>query len=272
MEKIKNKFEIILGFVTLIVSLSAFKDELKEIHLRLGYITINASTYFLYCVYGFSLCLYFYIMETVFRDTKIGSWKIWDYIVQLAFIIFVFILITPIFISINILIYKGVNLLPRSEDNKINFSIIGQILEGLGVILTPIFSFIIAIRLYRENRRRNSEQNEEIELRQLDISTKLFTDGYYSQSVLESFKVLENHLINELDKKNIRSPRTNFNKLLDFAIKANIVELTDIPIIKDLRQMRNVAAHSNSDYTRYQAEKALNYVRELLNKSSKSNK
>ena len=36
MEKIKNKFEIILGFVTLIISLSAFKDEWSLINIDLG--------------------------------------------------------------------------------------------------------------------------------------------------------------------------------------------------------------------------------------------
>jgi len=71
MDKIKNKYEIILGFVTLIVSLSAFKNELSGISFNLGYLTINSDEYFLYCVLGFSVCLYLYILEQVIRDTRI---------------------------------------------------------------------------------------------------------------------------------------------------------------------------------------------------------
>jgi len=83
MEKIKNKFEIILGFVTLIISLSAFKNELSQISIDLGFKTITLAEYFLYSVIGFSISLYLYIFEIVARDTKIGKWKLFDYLLRL---------------------------------------------------------------------------------------------------------------------------------------------------------------------------------------------
>jgi hypothetical protein len=73
MEKVKSRLEILLIYVTLIVSLSAFKEELSKIYLSLSYSEITASQYLLYCVYGFSLCLYLYILEFILSDTRIGK-------------------------------------------------------------------------------------------------------------------------------------------------------------------------------------------------------
>ena len=116
--KIKEKYEIILGFVTLVVSLSAFKDELAKVTLNLGYTEISLATYFLYLVYGFCVCLYFYIIERVAQDTKIGNWKIFDYMIQFAFFLFVLILLTPIIVLLNLAIFKLYNLIVISPTLK----------------------------------------------------------------------------------------------------------------------------------------------------------
>ena len=81
MEKFKGKYEIIFGFVTLVVSLSAFKEELSKFNLDLGFTSLSLAHLFLYCVFGFCLCLYFYTVEFVVRETKIGHWKIFDYLI-----------------------------------------------------------------------------------------------------------------------------------------------------------------------------------------------
>ena len=106
MEKIKNKYEVILGFVTLIISLSAFKDELAKVNLVLGYTTITLADYFLYIVYGLSICLYFYIIENIAKDSEIGGWKLFDIILRTAYFLFIFILLTPLIILLNIVIIK----------------------------------------------------------------------------------------------------------------------------------------------------------------------
>jgi hypothetical protein len=46
MDKLKDKYEIILVFLTLVISFSAFKDKLLKITLPLGYATITAQTTF----------------------------------------------------------------------------------------------------------------------------------------------------------------------------------------------------------------------------------
>ena len=116
-------------------------------------------------------------------------------------------------------------------------------------------------------KRKAKEDIEEQEIKELDNATKLFNDGYYSHSVLESFKVLETHLFKMLTEKNVRVQRYNQKDLIQFSLKHKIISESDMPSINDIRSMRNVVAHSDSDHTKQQANFALNFVRKLLKRN-----
>jgi hypothetical protein len=265
MDKIKNKYEIILGFVTLVISLSAFKEELAKVVLELGYTTITLADYFLWIVYGLSICLYFYIVEKIVSDTRIGNWKVFDLILRTAYFLFVFVLLTPILIFINILFFKLYVILTNqfTESNPTIQTVLHLVTGAIGAILSQL----ISSKLIREKKRKAKEEIEEQEIKELDNATKLFIDGYYSHSLLESFKVLETHLFKMLTEKNIRVQRYNQKDLIQFSLKEGIISEADMPSIHDIRGMRNIAAHSDSDHTKQQASFALNFVRELLKRN-----
>lgn len=266
MDKIKNKYEVILGFVTLIISLSAFKDELAKVDLVLGYATITLADYFLWIVYGLSVCLYFYIIENIARDTKIGSWKIFDYVLRIAYFLFVLVLLTPLLLILNILSYKLYVLF--TNNFKETSAIFQVILQVLTMTIATVFSQLISSRLWKEKKRKNKEEIEEREIKELDNANKLFQDGYYSHSVLESFKVLETHLYKKLIDQDIRVSRYKLNDIIQIALKYGVITANDLPAISDLRGMRNVAAHSDADYTKQQAEFALEFVKQLLKRNN----
>lgn len=265
MDKIKNKYEIILGFVTLVISLSAFKEELAKVVLELGYSTITLADYFLWIVYGLSICLYFYILEKIVSDTRIGNWKVFDLILRLAYFLFVFVLLTPILIVLNILFFKLYVILTFqiTEPNHT----IQNVLHLLTGVIGTILAELISSRLIQEKKRKAKEEIEEQEIKELDSATKLFNDGYYSHSVLESFKVLETHLFKMLTDKNVRVQRYNQKDLIQFSLKEGIISEADMPSINDIRAMRNIAAHSDSEHTKQQANFALKFVRGLLKRN-----
>ena len=262
--KIKEKYEIILGFVTLVVSLSAFKDELAKVILDLGYAEISLANYFLYIVYGFCVCLYFYILEKLAQDTLIGGWKIFDYIIQFAFFLFVLILITPIIILLNLAIFKLYSLIVITPTMKGGLE---QFFSLLISILSLIISTIASNMLYKEQEKRKQEEIEIQEIKELDNANKLYADGYFSHSILESFKVLETHLYKLLLHKSVRVQRHQMNEIIKLALKYEIIGQDDLPVINDIRVMRNSAAHSDTQYNKEQAETALNYVKKLLKKN-----
>jgi hypothetical protein len=270
MEKLKGKYEIILGFVTLVVSLSAFKDELAKVNLELGWTTISLAEYFLYAVYGFSICLYLYIVEHIVRETKIGIWKVFDYAIWTAFILFVFILLTPILIIINIVALKVYSVVTNKtiQEAAKFFYYFAAILS----FSSSIVSFLTSVRFFRYRKKKIQEEISEQEIIELDNATKLFRDGYYSHSVLESFKVFETHLYKKLTEKNFRVPRYNINDIIQLALKQEIINQADLPAIQDLKAMRNIAAHSNTNYTKQQAEFALEFVKKLLLRNENENR
>jgi len=140
--KIKDKYEVILGFVTLIISLSAFKNELAKVSLPLGYTIISLADYFLYIVYCLFICLYLYIMENIAKDTKIGSWKIFDIIIRVAYFLFVFVLLTPLLLILNI-IFSKLYAITAADDKllKLVSGLMSAIIFGfLGGLLSEIFS------------------------------------------------------------------------------------------------------------------------------------
>jgi hypothetical protein len=265
MDKIKNKYEIILGFVTLVISLSAFKEELAKVVLELGYTTITLADYFLGIVYGLSICLYIYIVEKIVTDTRIGNWRVFDWFLRIAYFLFVFVLLSPILILINILFIKLYVILTNQLAQS-NLAI-QTVLPAVTAVIGAILSQIITTLLIREKKRKAKEKIEEQEIKELDNATKLFNDGYYSHSVLESYKVLETHLFKKLTEKNVRVQRYNQKDLIQFSLEHGIISQAAMPSINDIRGMRNVAAHSDTDQTKQQAGFALDFVRELLKRN-----
>ncbi|MGN6646638.1 MAG: hypothetical protein ACTHJT_08910 [Cytophaga sp.] len=263
MDKIKSKYEIILGFATLIISLSAFKNELAQVSLDLGYITITLSDYFLLVVYGFSICLYLYVIEKIVQDTKIGKWKLFNYTIQIAYFLFTFILITPLLIGVNILAFK---LYSITNNYEADWNLFIGILNLILTIITSFFSGKATRTFLEEKKRKLQEEVEIEEIKNLNNAIKLFKDDYYPHSILESFKALENHLYKKIIDKDIRVGKHRFNDILEIALKENFINQEDLSIIHDIRVMRNSVAHSDMEFTKSNAEFALNYVRTLLNR------
>ncbi|RYE38538.1 MAG: HEPN domain-containing protein [Sphingobacteriales bacterium] len=269
MDKLKDKYEIILGFVTLVISFSAFKDELSKITLPLGYATITASDYLLYIVVGFGFCLYWFIMENVFRETKIGTWKVWNYILKVSYFLFALLLVTPLLLGLNILIFKLINLLDGLNENSKK-----SLLLILNIISSAVSALagVMATRYYViSNKYKNRVKAQTEEIIELENAQRLYDQNFYSQSVLESFKVLESHLYNQLTSQEIRVQKHKFNDILKLSLNKGIISDNDLPWINDLRGMRNVAAHSDVAYTKDQAQQALQFVREFLRRSRSEN-
>jgi hypothetical protein len=268
MEKFKNKYEIILGYVAIIISLGAFKEELSTVKFDLGYTSINAEQYVIYCVSGFSFCLYLYILERMFRDTFFGKWKIWDFLIKGAYIIFIFILLSPVLLLFNVIIFRFGGTLSKFSPAAVitNTSIISLISGLVGVVI----SIVSGISAYVQNKTTEKLIIQQQGFLELENGPRLFREGFYSQAILEAFKALETYLYNRLLDRDIRLPRYGFNEILKKSLKFGIVSEKDLTAINDLKGMRNMVAHSNTSYNRDDAEFALKVVKEIVARGKES--
>jgi hypothetical protein len=169
-------------------------------------------------------------------------------------------------IILNIAIHKSINLFSGYSDRQA---------EILMKALSTIFSaatLIIAIRVSAtisfDRKVKQQEQIQEQEIKELDNATKLLKDGYYSHSILESFKVLETHLFREITKRDLRVQRHNIEDLIGIALKEGIIQGSDMPSILEIKRMRHVAAHLDSDHTEAHATFALNFLKQILKRNS----
>lgn len=263
MDKLKNKYEIILGFATIIISLSAFKDELDKITISLGFADISLAKYFLYCIVGFSISLYLYVIEKIFCDTKIGQFRIFDFLIKIAFFLFSFITLTPILILINISLFE---LYKLTSHFQLDSEFLIKVKEFAPLFLTTIISSMLSKFLIEFRRYTIQFKLEEQILKELVTSNKLFQDGYYSQSILESFKVLETHLYQKITEKNIRVSRYRFDEIHNIALKENIIKEEDLENINNLKNMRNLVAHTDAQNSKEEAEKMIQFVKTIINR------
>ncbi|SIN77685.1 hypothetical protein [Chitinophaga niabensis] len=264
MDKIKNKYEIILGFAAVFISLSAFKDELKNILVDLGWLQFTLADYFLVVVLSFSCSLYLYVIEHMASDTKFGSKKLFVFLPYAAYFIFIITLCTPVAIVLNWVIYKLFN----SESEKAASSK-DVVAPAIGIIMSMV-AIVISYYVTKWNahfqRLKIAYAIELQKIRHLESASRLFQDGYFSHSILEALKVLEGHLYKKLFEKKIHVSRNRFNDLIRHALQQNIITELDIPAINQIKEMRNSAAHSDVAHNKEQAQFALDFVRELISR------
>lgn len=265
MEKLKGKYEVILGFVTLIVSLSAFKDELSKVTLDLGFTTISLATYFLYSVYGFAICLYLYIVENIVRDTKIGHWKIFNYLIGIAFTVFSIVIFSPIIIGIDIIAFFAYDYIQQNNGKQLDKTY-ETILLMINCIVV-VYSILESTKWYKKHQEKVQDEINQQEIIELESAIKLFESEYYSHSVLETFKVLETYLYKKITEKNHRVSR-RLMEVFQTSIKLNIVDEEEANIILKLMNMRNAVAHnSNVQFSKADAQFALDFVRKLVQRN-----
>lgn len=266
MENLKNRYDFIIGFVGIIISLSAFKDELSKINIDLGFIDFALDKYFLVTILGFLLSLYFYVIERALRDTKLGQHKIFDYFINIAYAIFILILASPVLILLSYLINIIVQTFGQLPEN-IKSITSGSVSFVLGII-SSVIAKVLVDKYLKQKKDRQQEELESQEIRELEIASRLLHDGYYSQAILEAFKVLELHLFKQLKKRDIRVQKNRFADILQFSQSNRILNNDDLNIINEIRDMRNSAAHLDIQHTEEQAEKALLFIKNLIKRNA----
>lgn len=262
MEKNNNRYELIFGFVTLILSFSAFKDELKEIKINLGFYNFTLAEYLLKIVYGFGICTYLYIIERIARQSKkLNSWKIIDYIEKAAFIFFVFIVLTPVLLLLAYIFYVAFDRFTKINEEE--RAILSAILTFGLISLSVILSIVTSIIYFETKNKLRQEEIEKEEILDLENAMKLYDSNFYSQAILEAYKVLELHLIKLFSKRQINIPRHQFNftELFNYAIKLQLLDKEDIASVYEIRKMRNASAHLDAEYTKQQATKAIDFFK-----------
>lgn len=258
MSKLKTRYEFIIGYVAIIISLSAFKEELGSFNLDLGYIEFSASNYLFSLILGSLLGLHIYIVPFLFSSTKYANLRIFSLLENISYTFFIFLALSPFLVGFSILINNSLKVFISLPN------IVVSIITGIIGVITGVMAQFLSQKYIRQKNIDRYESLENQEIVEIEKSQKLFNDGYYSQSIVEAFKVLEIHLKRILSKKNVYFKSHRFNDLIAISTKLQIINDSDISRINEIRKMRNSAAHLDIDFTKQQAGDTLEFIKVLI--------
>ena len=268
MNKLKGKYELVLAIATIVISLSAFKDELAKQIVDIGILKFTLSQYLFAIIIGFSFSLYLYIIDKAFEDTRWGVYKFFNYTTITAFVIFILLLFSPFVI----LLAYFINVIVSSV--HLNFSSLFKkttyYVTNSAIVLSVItLSISWAIKYFSNLLKEAIEKFKSLQSQELHRSEKLFNDGYYTNSVIEMYRALENYLNNKLLQRDRDISRQRIDIKLKIAVKEKIFKPQDLAFINELRSIRNEVVHTYAEVSKDTAEKMLKQTLQLLNENKK---
>jgi hypothetical protein len=236
MEQIKDRYQFIIGFAAIIISLSAFKDELKKINIDYEIISFSASDYLFSLIIAFVIVVHLYSIPYIFKDSKHANSKILNILENGSYSLFLLMMLSPIFLSLVYLLKLIVNILTLNEEvSKLVISIFSVVIGAL----LGFFSRNIIANLKRIKKEEEQSQLRDKEVKAIEISNKLFKNGFYNQSFLELFKLLEVALFKKLRLKDLVFRKGDFSQMLTIARRFNIISEDESQKLNKIRLIRN---------------------------------
>jgi hypothetical protein len=263
MREIKDRWQFIIGFAAIIISLSAFKDELKSINLDYSFISFSLSQYLFVLIISIISVIHLYALPYIFSSSKYSNFKIFKYIESLSYVLFLIIILSPSLLFLIYLIKLLLVQITALEDST--KSLLMSILTMVIGAITALVSKNIVNKY--QSARKIKEQSEiiEKEVKSFETTDKLIKDGYYNQSLFETFKMLEIGLYKILKQKDLIFRRGSFIEMINITKKYNIFSNEQIERINQIRVKRNEFAHNiDSRITKEEAENAQQLIREIL--------
>jgi len=192
------------------------------------------------------MSVYFYSVQFI-SEKKIG------YVQETGDILYgIALSLPPVFLSL-ILAIKAINLIGKDELTYFTSPLLGVFAGVLASFLSAKFKSKIS------KMRRSSEAKNEEKLKHqyLTRAKKLFDDGYFDLSILETFKAIESALNRQLLSLGVELESGNFFSNFKNAKRLEILRSSDVQTIENLRKIRNQVAHNKVQITEDEAKNLL---------------
>lgn len=265
MSNIKDKFEFIIGYSAIIISLSAFKTELSAIKIDLSFWNFSLSEYFIVLIVGFVMVLYLYSISYFFSTMGIFRLhiNIFKHLENFSYYLFGFIIATPIILVLIMLFKFVITRIQSLPSNVIDYSM--PIVSALVSMLFGYFSSKVVNKFKIAQAVEEKNKIEEEDLKIFEITQKMIQDGYYGQSIIESFKLLENNLYKILKLNKLAIRKSSFQDMLYVSRQYNLIDDEKLKRINEIKILRNEIVHLNkTEIFQKEAQLVLDYIKELI--------
>lgn len=257
----REKYTFIVAFVAALLAFTSFKTELSLITIDLGIFAPSLLQLVVMFLVLLSLSIYFFAFDSIRYRTRIQNFLIFRFFIILADILYVMGIVFPLFIFLLWTTNAILNFLLRSQFPFLNTII--NIAVSLITVFITLFISKLKISGLRNKYSREIEIQEES---QLERAKELFDKKFYSESILEAYKVIELVIRKQLEKKGFRTIGLPTFSIIELAVKNETIDKELLKEIEKLRLMRNKAAHFYTSFNSRDAKSALNLVEKILNK------
>ncbi len=136
-----EKYNLSLGFATLIISLSAFKDELANIHFHIGLTQINMAQYLFYSILSLCAGLYLHFSEQLYSQLPLIRKINLKILHQISYFIIVLVIVSPIVIIVFQPLYRLNEMLKQWEHTEFLLEILQFLNFGVLIILALAMTY-----------------------------------------------------------------------------------------------------------------------------------
>jgi HEPN domain-containing protein len=258
---IKDKAIFIVGFLAVFLALSSFKDELKAIHLLIGEGSYSLFHIILFFVTLLTISTYLYALDYLkYSFSRYQNSFIFKWIIPTANFFYFIAILYPILVLLFWIIGSG----PLYNFTKQNTHTI-RIFDLVGVLSLGMLGIYSAYLATKKAKIEEIEKVERLKTGYLQKALQLFENKFYGETVIETYKVLEQLLREKLlREKNLTTRYISIKQLIELALNKKILDKKSVHLIDELRIARNKGVHSSEPITRENAEFFINSVRTIL--------
>lgn len=249
-----DKAAFIVAFFAAFIALNFYSDFFDGIKLLFGAYKYSFNMIFNLMLTSLFISVYFFALDYIKPDSSYEM-KIFQYFIIVGnFFYALTMIILPISLIIHGTSYIFINLNIKPEFISLIIGIIGSLMANLlsgKITRRDKEEAVGVIQLKEENAIRQAEE--------------LYKGGFNSAALVEMGKLIEIALQKALlQKRNIDIKRASLVRLLDIALKTELIDSKMAHSIKEIRNMRNKAAHLDIEFKREDAEWALNETNQVL--------
>ena len=260
--KFSEKTGFIVALFAAFIALNIYSEVLKNVKLFLGPYEYPISYLFNLMLLILFISVYFYALDYM-RTGSLNEWKIFKYFKQIGNIGYAFsLIILPVILFFHVISY-GINLVTNISPD------VQYILTAILGFIIGVISFFIAFKsgqaITIRQRDEEVKRIQNVEEQALEQAESLFKGEFYAPALIEMGKVLELALQKRLLKvKKFDVKRFNSPQLIDFALKNQLIDQNVVSSIREIRSLRNKAAHLDIKFSKKDAQWALDETNKIL--------
>ncbi|PSR56086.1 hypothetical protein AHMF7605_22570 [Adhaeribacter arboris] len=271
MKNVKDRYQFIIGFAAIIISLSAFKEELNKILIDFGFISFTGASYLYALILSFVLIVHLYVILYILAETQYANFKIFNTLETISFTLFLFTLALPFILATVYILNTAFLWLSTIKPFVFNTRYADLLNAAISTTISTLFMVVINMLIDKYKKIRKKTEQAELEyeeIKSLEIANKLYREGYYYQSFVEAFKILENAIFKALRSRDLIFRKGDLNQMLAIARKYNIITSTEFDKVQAFQNSRNAGIQLlTSEITKAELDNLLSFIKNIFNKT-----